>query len=349
MRFKRNLEEAVGRNREFWTGQASGRVLAKIEVEGNSVLDMWVDALSPEIIPDPVRMFRRFLQNFRNRESLLDDSIPTARPSYGSSAYGAFFGADVHYGASGAYSRPILTHIRDYRRLSYSFETGWLKQQIEATRHFAEQAEGLCGVCIIETMDNLNLAENLVGSKIYLDLVDNPREILDFFDFALEFNTRLIREQRKHIGKYEGGYFDIHEIWVPGDTIWLSIDAWNLVSPQMFRLLGLRHIQAIIDAFGGAWLHMHNQGLHLLEEVMRLEHLVGIGILDDPTEPRCFPRLRKIQEITKGMPLQINCSRQELESGIREKSLPRNVMYWVDRGVRSADEANRIMKLVLDY
>jgi hypothetical protein len=349
MQFKKNLSETVARNRNFWIGEASGLVLAKIEVEGNSVLDMWVDVLSPEIIPDSVKMFRRYVENFRTREFLLDDSIPTARPSYGSSAYGAFFGAEVQFGVSGAYSKPILPDIRGYKQLRYDFGTGWLKRQINAAKYFAEQARGLCGVCIIETMDNLNLAENLVGSRVYLDLFDNPKEILEFFDFALEFNTRLIKEQRKHLDGYDGGYFDIHEIWVPGDTIWLSIDAWNLVSPEMFRKLALRHIQTIIDAFGGAWLHMHNQAMHLLPEVMRLRHLVGIGILDDPTEPRCFPRIRRIQEITKGMPLQINCTRGELEQGIREKTLPRNVMYWVDQGVGSVEDANRIMKMVLDY
>lgn len=349
MQYKKNLPQTVARNRRFWTGEASGLVLAKIEIEGNSVLDMWVDALSPEVIPDPVKMFGRYVQQFRTRESLLDDSVPTARPSNGSSAYGAFFGAEVQFGVSGAYSKPILPDIREHRKLCYDFGFGWLKWQVDATKYFAEQARGLCGVCIIETMDNLNLAENLVGSRVYLDLLDHPREVLEFFDFALEFNTRLVKAQRQQLEAYEGGYFDIHEIWVPGDTIWLSIDAWNLVSPEMFRKLGLRHVQTIIDAFGGAWLHMHNQAIHLLPEVMRLRHLVGIGILDDPAEPRCFPRIRRIQELTRGMPLQINCTRDELEKGIREKSLPRNVMYWVDQGVHSVEEANHLMQMVLEY
>lgn len=349
MHFKKNLPETVARNRDFWIGEASGMVLAKIEIEGDSVLDMWVDALSPQVISDPDTMFQRYVRNFKAREFLLDDAIPTARPSFGSSAYGAFFGADVQFGATGAYARPILPDIRGFTELRYDFTTGWLKRQIDTARYFAEQARGLCGVSIVETMDNLNLAENLVGSRIYLDLVDRPREILEFFDFALDFNTRLIKAQREHHDRHAGGYFDIHEIWVPGDTIWLSIDAWNLVSPEVFRRYALHHIQTIINSFGTAWLHMHNQGLHLLEDVMRLKNLVGIGILDDPTEPRCFPRLRKIQETTGGMPLQINCTRQELEKGLQEGSLPRNVMYWVDKGVRTVEEANLIMKRVLEY
>jgi hypothetical protein len=94
---------------------------------------------------------------------------------------------------------------------------------------------------------------------------------------------------------------------------------------------------------------MHNQAMHLLADVVRLKGLVGIGLLDDPGEPRCFPRLGRIKETTRGMPLQINCSKAELLAGLESSSLPRNVMYWVDSGVDSVDEANRIMEMVRSY
>jgi len=349
MRFKKNVDQAVARNRALWTGAPSNRILAKIEVDGHSVLDLWVNALSPDVIPDKEKMFEAFVCHFRFRENLLDDAIPTARPSLGSSAYGAFFGADIQFGTSGAYSRPVLNDIREYKSLRYDFEDQWLARQIEATKYFCEHAAGQCGVSIIETMDNLNLAENLVGSKIYLDLVDDPKTLLSFFDLALEFNVKLVEKQREYISKYEQGYFDIHEIWVPGDAVWLSIDAWNLVGPQLFRRLGMRHIQECIDYFGGAWLHMHNQALHLLADAVTLKGVVGIGLLDDPTEPRCFPRLREIQKISKGMPLQINCTKDEFLAGLSDKNLPGNVMYWVDSGVGSVEEANRIMEMVHSY
>jgi hypothetical protein len=349
MKYKKNLVEVVDRNKKLWTGSYTNGILAKIEIEGHNVLDMWIYALSPEILPDKEKMFDAFISNFHFREHLLDDAIPTARPSLGSSAYGAFFGADLQFGTSGAYSKPILQNIREYKKLRYSFEDYWLAKQIDATNYFVEKAEGLSGVCIIETMDNLNLAENLVGSKIYIDLIDNPKVILDFFEMALDFNIRLVTRQREYIKKYKNGYFDIHEIWVSGDAVWMSIDAWNLVGPNMFRKLGVHHIQKCIDYFGGAWLHMHNQAMHLLPDVVKLKGLLGIGLLDDPTEPRCFPRLREIQRITKDMPLQINCTKDEFCEGIKNKSLPKNIMYWVDSGVESVEEANRIMEMLYEY
>lgn len=49
------------------------------------------------------------------------------------------------------------------------------------------------------------------------------------------------------------------------------------------------------------------------------------------------------------MPLQINCTRHELEKGLEESSLPRNVMYWVDKGIRTVEEANLLMERVKAY
>ena len=94
---------------------------------------------------------------------------------------------------------------------------------------------------------------------------------------------------------------------------------------------------------------MHNYALHLLEEIVSLKNLLGIGIIDDPGQLRCFPSLREIQKITRDIPLQINCSKDEIVDGITNRSLPRNVMYWVVGGVKSVREGNKIMELVYEY
>jgi hypothetical protein len=209
--------------------------------------------------------------------------------------------------------------------------------------------DGKCPTSIIETVDSLNFAENVMGPRAFLELYDHPRELLMLFDFALDFNIRLIEMQRKYIARYEGGYFDLHEEWLPGNCVWLSIDAWGLCSPETFRDLGRYHLQKIIDHFGGGWLHMHNSHLHLLEEVITLKGLVGIGILDDPRQEGCFERLPGIQSRTGDIPLQISCTKDQLLQTIEQKTLPRNVMYWVDSGVATVEEGNRIMEMVRDY
>lgn len=349
MRYKKNLDQVIRRNRSFWNREATGGVLAKIDLEPEETMRMWEKALSPGICPDYRKMFDVFLQAFTRREFLLDDAVPTARPNIGDYGFGAYVGAEVVFGEGGAYSKPLLAGLEQVKSLRFDPGNRWVKLLEESTRYFAQASEGLCATSIVETNDGLNFAENVCGSGVFLEIYDHPRQLLELFDFAYEVNVRLIELQRKYIRKFEGGYFDLHEEWLPGDCVWLSIDAWGNCSPQDFRRLGKSHLQKMIDHFGSGWLHMHNSHLHLLEEVTTLKDLVGIGILDDPKQIPCFERLAEIQKVTGDIPLQINCRKDRFLESMDQGRLPRNVMYWIDSGVASVEEANRIMERVYEY
>ncbi len=349
MLYKKNLDEVIDRNRRLWNRQATGKILAKIDLDEGGTMRMWERALAPGTCPDYRKMFEVFLQDFQRREFLLDDAMPTARPNIGDYGFGAYVGGEVVFGEGGAYSKPFLSNLEDIKALRFDPGNRWVRFLEESSRHFAQAAEGLCATSIVETNDGLNFAENVVGSGVFLEIYDHPRELLELFDFAHEVNVRLIELQRKYIRKHDGGYFDLHEEWLPGDCIWLSIDAWGQCSPEDFRRLGKPHVQKMIDRFGAGWLHMHNSHLHLLEEAASLEGLVGIGILDDPKQVPCFERLPAIQAVTGGIPLQINCRKQPFLASLEDGSLPRNVMYWIDSGVESVAEANAIMEKVRQY
>ena len=349
MQYKKNLEQVVERNRRFWNRQATDKILAKIDLEEGGTMRMWERALAPGTCPDYRKMFEVFLRDFQRREFLLDDAMPTARPNIGDYGFGAYVGAEVVFGEGGAYSKPFLTSLQDVKTLRFDPGNAWVRLLEESTRYFAQASDGLCATSMVETNDGLNFAENVFGSGIFLEIYDHPRELLELFDFAYEVNVRLIELQRRYIRKSEGGYFDLHEEWLPGDCVWLSIDAWGQCNPEDFRRLGKHHLQKMVDRFGAGWLHMHNSHLHLLEEVVTLKGLVGIGILDDPKQIPCFERLARIQQVTGDIPLQINCRKESFLAGLDQGTLPRNVMYWIDSGVESVEEANAIMERVRQY
>jgi len=349
VRYKKNLDEVISRNRKLWSREGAGTILAKIDLDEGGTMRMWERALSPGICPDYRRMFEVFLQDFQRRELLRDDAMPTARPNIGDYGFGAYVGAEVVFGEGGAYAKPFLSSLDDIKTLRFDPGNSWVRLLEESTRYFSQAAEGLCATSLVETTDGLNFAENVLGSGVFLEIYDHPRELLELFDFAYEVNVRLIELQRKYIRKFDGGYFDLHEEWLPGDCVWLSVDAWGQCSAQDFRRLGKHHVQKMVDHFGAGWLHMHNSHLHLLAEAVTVKGLVGIGILDDPKQVPCFERLVEIQKVTGDIPLQINCRKGQFLASLDRGALPRNVMYWIDSGVESAAEANAIMEKVYQY
>lgn len=349
LKYKKNINEVISRNKNLWSGNFSSKILAKIDINKFGTFKMWDRTLLPEYCPDYKKMFEIFIENFKKREFLLDDAAPTARPNIGDYAFGGYIGAEVVFSQGGGYAKPFLKDLKNIKKLKYDCNNYWVKHLVAATKYFAEKSKGLCATSIIETMDSLNFAENVYGADIFMEIYDHPKELLKLFDFAFELNIKLIEKQRKYIKKFNGGYFDIHEEWLPNDCVWLSIDSWGHCNLQTFKKLGVYHLQRIINYFGCGWLHMHNSHLHLLEEVVKIKNLVGIGILDDPKERESFYRLKDIIEITKTIPLQINCTKEELLNSMKDNYLPRNVMYWVNDGVRSVEEGNRIMEMVYSY
>jgi hypothetical protein len=259
MKFKKNLDEAIKRNKDLWSGNKTKGVLAKIDIDGFSTLDLWEKAMRPEYCPDYKKMFDVFLEFFKKREFLLDDAIPCARPNIGDSAFGAYLGAEIIFGNGGGFAKPLLKNLDDIDGLKFDTNNYWINHLIESTKYFAEKSDGLFATSTIETMDSLNLAENLYGSNAYLEIYNNPGKLQKLFDFGYQFNIRMIEEQRKYIKKVGEGYADLHEEWLPGKCIWLSIDAWGNCSKETFKKFGRYHLQKIVDYFGCGWLHMHNR------------------------------------------------------------------------------------------
>jgi hypothetical protein len=204
-------------------------------------------------------------------------------------------------------------------------------------------------VCITEVLIGLQFAEYLLGPDMYLALYDYPEHLTKLVDKSLEFNIRLIDEQRKYIEKYQGGIFDMFEVWLPGNQIWNSVDAYGNCNPKIYRKLGKPFYEKIGKYYGGMWMHMHSGHLHLVEEIAKTQYISGISIWDDPTAPRGFDKIDEIVQVAKGIPLHIFCSKDELLDGIKNKTLQKNVYYWCISGVKSVDEANQIMESVYGY
>jgi hypothetical protein len=167
----------------------------------------------------------------------------------------------------------------------------------------------------------------------------------------VDFNIRLLEMQRDIFGPsvyYDDGVFIQHCSWLPGRTVWLSVDAYSLCSPQVYAGIGREYQQQLIDHFGGGWLHLHALGVYLLPELVKLKRLLGISILDDPGQPRPFEQLQQIQAATGALPLEIWCHKDELLAGIRAGTLPGGILYRVDQ-VKTVDEGNAVAAQAREY
>ena len=344
--YKSGFQIALNRNKQFWNRKMPSQILAQINVDGIKTMDAVAKVLSR--CPDREAMLEAWIEYFEKRKALMDDAFPVARVSYGSFAFGMYFGAQMKWMESGGWAKPVLGSWATIDGIRYDPDQYWIREHLDTVEYFSRQGKGKFAVAPTETIDALNLAEALRGSLAYTDLYDFPDNLRQLMAAGVEFNIAFIEAQRALIRGHEDGFFDLFESWLPGKTIWISLDSYCNCRPDVFREMGKEYIQQLINNFGGGWVHIHSSGLHLLPEVVTMEHIVGIQIYDDPGVPG-FEHLQKITALTGDIPVQLFCTARQLLEGMEAKSLPGNIMFRVVEGVSNIDQANKMMEKVRSY
>lgn len=345
--YKPNLAETVERHRRLWTRQLPHQILAAVmSVDELPFIDPAVQC------PNLESMFNAWDSNYYHRQAILDDHIPVGRVSFGSAAFGGFLGAEVTFEYGIGWAHPFLKNYSQIDELIYNPQNLWIVRQQEACRYFVAHAGGKFPLCETEVLDGLNLVEGLRGSKAYTDIYDYPEGVHRLLEFSSDFNIQILNMQRKILAPslfYQDGIFSMFRIWLPGETPWMSVDAYGNCSPHIFSEFGSPYLQRMINNYGGGWIHLHSHALHLLPEIVKLDRVVGIGICDDPNTPGGFDQLDSILQVTHDIPLQIDCSAGQLIKAILDHSLPGNIMYMVRDGVSTIDQAKRLMDKVRTY
>lgn len=76
MKFKKNLDEVIKRNKKLWSGYFMRGILAKIDIDCSSTIDLWGKALQPQYCPNHVKMFDVFWNFLRKENSYLMMQFP---------------------------------------------------------------------------------------------------------------------------------------------------------------------------------------------------------------------------------------------------------------------------------
>jgi hypothetical protein len=344
--YKPNIDESVDRFQKLWAREAQDRILVKIDIQ---------DPDNPTVmramahVPDYKAMVDEWEKGFELNRGIEDDNLPIVYGELGGYILGAFLGADVTWGAGGAYSSKLILDMKNYREnLHFDEYNGYYKMQIDYLKYLSKRSQGRFGYTEMITIDGLNFLDCLRHGDAYTDLYDYPCEIKTIMAFGSDLNMRLVKEQRKYIETYRGGRFNFYQIWTPGETIFISVDAYGQCSSDIFEKFGREYVQRMIDEFNGGWLHVHSDAMRLLPFYVELDNLIAIGLEDWIKPPRAILNIDDIIEITGDIPLMINIERQEFLDMMDTGTLPGNTLYWVG-GVTSAKDANMIAEAAYTY
>jgi hypothetical protein len=358
LKYKPNADEVIGRLKSFWR-QGSNHIIVIVKLP-NPDFDAYIKTHCPipkDVLglPDLESYFRQWDSLLKGKEQEDDDTLPVAYlHPFDQGTIPGCLGAEVSVfedlkdGRMWSMSEPLLESWEQLPDLEFDSSSIWLSRLKEATDYFVRRASGRFCLGPIITIDGLNLAVALRGAKnAYLDIYDHPEELQQLMELGLKWNIAVEELQREVIGTYNGGVYSFWGGWVPNRTAAMSVDAYGLCDVWVYRELGRKYHQQMIDYFGGGIFHLHGNARHLLPELAKLQGVTGIYVGDDGASVRAFDDLVNIRRQIPSIPLGVDCKSDELLRGIEEGNLPGDIMYVTT--AQDRDEARKITARAREY
>jgi hypothetical protein len=276
--FKPDLPETLARFEAWWDGRLIDRppVTLNVKPQGKytgptsnhaSLRERWFDAEFN---------LERFIASMQQR-CFLGDSLPVFFPNVGPELTSTLLGADLEYGETTSWSKPIIHSPTDWEALLQrqgDFRNEyWLKIE-EMTRLAIERADGRYLVGMSDLHGNYDLLAGLREPQdLCLDLIDCP----ELVDRAAELAVSVYREsvERNYTLISEAGY---------GSTTWLpyytaakayvpSCDFWCMISDEMAREKVLPFLHREMEPLERSIFHLDGPGA--------LRHLPLLLEMDD--------------------------------------------------------------------
>ncbi|MEI6423632.1 MAG: hypothetical protein WCP55_15545, partial [Lentisphaerota bacterium] len=191
------------------------------------------------------------------------DEIPKIQNLAGTGAIAAAFVKDavvVQEEDTNYLEVPIRDWGKDVDRIGFDPGNPWYRAQMWMLREYIENWDGSFGIVPFVHFDPLDLCNQWRGNDLFMDYYDHPAEL----HALLERATSCVLELESHMRAncLDGYGFEgcAMGAWTPGN--YLSCDAGDMGSPEILAEFGVPYTRRIVQAWGGAYLHHHELGIH---------------------------------------------------------------------------------------
>lgn len=257
------------------------------------------------------------LAGIADRADLDDDWIPGVEAYYGFGSFGAVYcDAPLTFTETTSYIEPALAHLEDLDTLDLTNERFWARLFVSAARYLSEKSEERFLVSAYPNPSPLDVANLLRGNAIFTDVYEEPEQFRHLLDCCLAGAITNMRRIAQATANPGGGTFAFNR-WIPQGALLLE-DAADLISPKLYREIGMPYTQRMIDDAGGAYLHHHSLGRHQYANMAQLRGLYVEQISSDPAPRRPVTEVEEVfarvgaTESRTGVAVDLECTPSEV-------------------------------------
>ena len=262
------------------------------------------------IAEDGVKWLRYFMDYTKDID---DDYIPDISPLYGIGLNSAYFSnAEVVDSGGTTWVEHVCHSLKDIDKLQVKTENPWMQYMLRFMKRACEMWEGDYAVSMLGAFAPSDMALALRGNDFFYELYDDEDMVDYFLDKCRDAIFALYNELKPYQMAPEDG-FVAGGLWIPGTGMFLSEDAADLCSPEIYNRFFKPQTQKLINQIGGAYIHHHAKGWQIHKEISSLKSLRFLEFSWDPNCPRPIDNLDELLELSLAVPLQTRCTLTDLK------------------------------------
>jgi hypothetical protein len=252
-------------------------------------------------------------------------SLLDIRCNYGTGIMTSLFGAEIYYMEEHFNTLPMslpleggINRIRDLIDQGVPDITGGLGEKVfETARYFIEITEPYPKISKYvkifhpDLQGPMDICEMLWGSRLFLDIYDNPSLVHQLLDLITQTYIRFVEEWVKIVPF--GREYNTHWGMMHKGNIMLRDDSAMNLSPAMFDEFVRPYDQILLNRLGGGAIHFCGRGDHYITSMSQMKGVFAINL----SQPQCND-MEKIYQNTvdKGIKI-IGFDRQHAEKALR--------------------------------
>lgn len=284
---------------------------------------------------------------FAAGEGIDDDDMRTVNVLIGTGTVGAAYcDTPLHIHGNTSWCDPVIhDYDTDVDKLQFDPNNQWFTAQVNVLRATVARWDGTFSIQPFTHFDPFDLANQFRGDDIMTDFFDQPEGVRRLLSRC----TELILETERYVRTQMSGYTlpgGSANAWLPGGS-YLSCDLGDMVSPDVLRGFDFPFLKIILDAWGGAYFHHHELGIHQIPTVADCPGL-SIQFLNRDPNTKHMPEVidDAINETTRKLPINFICTYDELVAGIDRFKGGR---YLITVRCADRDEGMRALELIRRY
>lgn len=233
---------------------------------------------------DPAVMVRYQENGFqRHLSEVDDDTVPYFMPWFGTGVLASAFGCRVKW-AKGDGDDPgicdsAVKSIEDLARLHSPdpLKDGLMPKILQFIDYARENSDLPVG--LTDMNSPLSTAAQICGyDRLFEWMYDEPNAVHDLMDLITDTLISWTRLQKSHAGDDTDSSNGLQGIWSPkGVGVWASDDDLVSIGAEHYEAFGVPANSRLFEAFGGGHLHFCGNGLHQVENILKIKGLKAVN------------------------------------------------------------------------